>query len=119
MCEDATRISWGPVRMPETSDVVRSRGTGRKTTRALSNVVGVGVVPPKSPMATRSYSNGRFIHFLEAIVRNRLAVNRHDAGRQGEHRRLAPRDNGEGGTGERTDQQGQGDRGVGLDRHAR
>jgi hypothetical protein len=53
-CEDATRISCGPVRVPETYDVVRSRGTGRKTTRAFSKVVGVGVVPPNSPMATRS-----------------------------------------------------------------
>src|SRR5256885_8793291 len=59
------------------------------TTRAFSKSVVVGVVPPNSPTATRSYSNGRFIHFLEAVVRNGLAVDRHDARGQREDR-LAP-----------------------------
>src|SRR5262247_1533515 len=84
MCEDATRISCGPVRVPGTYDVVRSSGTGRMTTRALSKSVVVGVVPPNSPTASWSYSNGRLIHFLEAFARHGLAVDRHDARRQGE-----------------------------------
>src|SRR4029077_12585184 len=90
MCDEATRISCGPLRVPGTYDVVRSSGTGRMTTRALSKSVGVGVVPPNSPTATRSYSNGRFIHFLEAVVRNGLAVDRHDARGQRERRFTPP-----------------------------
>src|SRR6185503_15656626 len=101
MCDEATRISCGPVRVPAIYDVVRSSGTGRMMTRAFSNVVGVGVVPPNSPRATRSYSNGRFIHFLEAVVGNSLAVDRHHTRRQGEHRRFSPAEKRRGAGGER------------------
>src|SRR5215470_6484102 len=80
MCDEATRISCGPLRVPATYDVVRSSGTGRMTTRAFSKSVVVGVVPPNSPTATWSYSNGRLIHFLETIARNGLAVHGHHAG---------------------------------------
>ncbi len=66
MCDEATRISCGPVRVPGTYDVVRSSGIGRITTRALSKSEVVGVVPPNSPRVTRSYSNGRCIHVLES-----------------------------------------------------
>ena len=38
------------------------------TTRACSKSVVVGVVPPNSPTATCSYSNGRLIHFLETSL---------------------------------------------------
>src|SRR5215831_11093740 len=69
MCDDATRISWGPVRVPGTYDVVRSNGTGRMTTRALSKSTIVGVVPPNSPTAMLSYSKGSFdIDVLEEGV---------------------------------------------------
>src|SRR6185437_7522199 len=61
MCEDAPRISCGPVRVPGTYDVVRSNGTGRMTTRARSKSTIVGIVPPNSPTAMCSYSNGSFI----------------------------------------------------------
>src|SRR5262252_5887963 len=88
MCEDATRISCGPVRVPGTYDVVRSSGTGRMTTRALSKSVVVGVVPPNSPMVTCSYSNGRFIHFLKTVARNGGAVDGHRPGGQIEDRLL-------------------------------
>ena len=71
MCDEATRMSCGPLRVPATYDVVRSSGIGRITTRAFSKSVVVGVVPPNSPTAMRSYSNGRFIHFLEPIGGNR------------------------------------------------
>src|SRR5215470_18553786 len=80
MCDEATRISCGPLRVPATYDVVRSSGTGRMTTRAFSKSVVVGVVPPNSPTATWSYSNGRFIHFLEMVARDGLAVDGHHAG---------------------------------------
>src|SRR6266850_7531150 len=83
MCDDATRISCGPLRVPGTYDVVRSSGTGKMTTRACSKSVVVGVVPQNSPVASRSYSNGRFIHFLEAIGGDRQAVDGHDARGQG------------------------------------
>ena len=43
MCEEATRISCGPFRVPATYEVVRSSGTGRMTTRALIEIVVVGV----------------------------------------------------------------------------
>src|SRR6476660_3273202 len=66
MCDEATRISCGPFRVPGTYDVVRSSGTGRMTTRALSKSEVVGVGPPNSPRVPRSYSNGRFIHVLES-----------------------------------------------------
>src|SRR5258708_36711446 len=90
ICDDATRISCGPLRVPGTYDVVRSRGIGRMTTRAWVKSVGVGRVPPNSPTATRSYSNGRFILGLEAIGRNRLVVDGHDARRRREDRLAAP-----------------------------
>src|SRR5215467_13714712 len=85
MCEEATRISCGPLRVPGPYDVVRSSGMGRMTTRAFSKSVVVGVVPQNSPTVTLSYSNGRFIHFLEAVVRDCLAVDRHDASGQCEN----------------------------------
>src|SRR6185295_17907071 len=84
MCDDATRISCGPLRVPGTYDVVRSSGIGTMTTRALSKSVLVGVVPPNSPRVCWSYSNGRLIQFLEALVGDVEAVDRHDARRQGE-----------------------------------
>src|SRR5919198_5714751 len=86
MCDEATRISCGPLRVPGTYEVVRSSGIGRMTTRALGKSVVVGVVPPNSPTVSWSYSNGRFIHSLEAFAGHRLAVDRHDARRDGEHR---------------------------------
>ena len=79
MCDDATRISCGPLRVPGTYDVVRSSGIGRMTTRALSKSVVVGLVPPNSPGVTDSYSNGWLIPVLETIGRYRLAVDGHDA----------------------------------------
>src|SRR6266550_4265357 len=60
MCDEATRISCGPVRVPGTYDVVRSKGIGRITTRAASKSTVVGVVPPKLPTAMCSYSKGSF-----------------------------------------------------------
>src|SRR5689334_9317297 len=89
MCEEATRISCGPFRVPGTYDVVRSRGMGKITTRALSKPAVVGIVPPNSPTETRSYSKGRFIHLLEAIAGDGLAVHGHDTGIEREDRRLA------------------------------
>src|SRR6266849_542055 len=77
MCDEATRISCGPLRVPGTYDVVRSSGIGRMTTRARAKSVVVGVVPPNSPTSIWSYSNGRLIHYLEALVGNGLAVGRH------------------------------------------
>src|SRR5688572_18666733 len=112
-------MSCGPLRVPATYDVVRSSGTGRMTTRAFSKSVVVGVVPPYSPTATRSYSNGRFIHSLEVIGRNGLAVNRHDARRQGEDGRPAPRQNRRRRGRERRRQNRQRDRAVGLNAHLR
>src|SRR5438034_11376551 len=109
MCDEATRISCGPWRVPAAYDVVRSSGTGRMTTRAFSKSVVVGVVPPNSPTATRSYSNGRFIHFLEAVVRNGLAVDGHDARRQREHWFAPRRGLGFAAEGERARQQWQRD----------
>ena len=41
ICDEATRISCGPVRVPGTYEVVRSSGTGRMTTRALSKSAAV------------------------------------------------------------------------------
>ncbi len=61
MCDEATRISCGPVRVPGTYEVVRSKGIGRMTTRAASKSTMVGVVPPNAPTAMYSYSNGNFI----------------------------------------------------------
>src|SRR4029077_2472306 len=119
MCDDATRISCGPFRVPGTYDVVRSSGIGKIATRALSKSLVVGVVPPNSPTAMRSYSNGRFIHILEAVVRNGLLVDRHQTRRQSEDRRLAPGQNMRIGVRQRAGQQRQRDGGVGLDRHAR
>ena len=49
------------------------------TTRAFSKSVVVGVVPPNSPTATRSNSNGRLILLLETIRGNGHAVDGHDA----------------------------------------
>jgi len=46
MCDDASRISRGPFRVPDTYDVVRSTGTGRMTTRESSNDFIVGIAPP-------------------------------------------------------------------------
>src|ERR687887_772770 len=85
MCDEATRISCGPLRVPGTYEVVRSSGIGKTTTRALGKSVVVGVVPPNSPTVSRSYSNGRFIHSLEAFVGNRVTIDRHDAGSHREH----------------------------------
>ncbi len=48
MCDEAWRISRGPLRVPETYDVVRSTGTGRTTTRESSNDRGYGTAPPKA-----------------------------------------------------------------------
>src|SRR6266446_2296037 len=109
MWEEATRISCGPLRVPGTYEVVRSSGTGRMTTRAVSKSTVVGVVPPNSPVASRSYSNGRFIHFLEAIAGNRQAIDGHHA-RQGERWRLAPGKQRRGGGGQRAGQKRQRDR---------
>src|SRR5947207_11808087 len=114
MCDEATRISCGPLRVPGTYDVVRSSGMGRMTTRALAKSVVVGVVPPNSPIATWSYSNGRFIHLLEALVRDGEAVDRHDAAGQREHRHLARGQRGARAAGEGAGEQGQGDRRVRL-----
>src|ERR1019366_10595438 len=97
MCDDATRISCGPRRVPGTYVVVRSSGMGRMTTRAFSKSVVVALVPPNSPGVTESYSNGRLIHVLEAIGGYGLAVDRHDARRQGERRRPALCENGRRG----------------------
>ena len=41
MCDEAWRISRGPLRVPRTYDVVRSTGTGRMTTLRSSNERGV------------------------------------------------------------------------------
>src|SRR5439155_18198318 len=122
MCDDATRISCGPVRVPGTYDVVRSSGIGRMTTRAWAKSVVVGVVPPNSPIVTCSYSNGRFIHFPEgdkAVAGDGGAVDGHGTRGQVEDRPLPLDDDilrarGEGGR-----EQRQRDGGVGLDRHAR
>src|SRR5919112_1469037 len=86
MCDEATRISCGPLRVPGTYDVVRSSGIGKMTTRALAKSVVVGVVPPNSPSARCSYSNGRFIHFLETIGGDRLAIDGHRSRAKREHR---------------------------------
>ena len=48
MCEEAWRISRGPLRVPETYDVVRSTGTGSTTTRESSNDRACGIAPPKA-----------------------------------------------------------------------
>src|SRR6266508_4183177 len=117
MCDDATRISCGPFRVPDTYDVVRSSGRGRMTTRAWAKSVVVGVVPPNSPMATCSYSNGRLIHFLEALAGNGVAVDRHRARGQREDR-LAPRgEQRRCRDGQGAGEQRQRDRRIGLDRH--
>src|SRR2546428_4794287 len=117
MCDDATRISCGPLGVPGTYDVVRSSGIGRMTTRAFSKSVVVGVAPPNSPIVTCSYSNGRLIHFLEALVGDGLAVDRHDAARQGEHRFLSRGDERRRRGRQRAREQRQRDRRVGLHRH--
>src|SRR5262245_41529831 len=119
ICEDATGISCGPMRVPGTYEVVRSSGMGRITTRAPLKSDGLGVVPPNSPMATRSYSNGRLIHFLEALAGDRLAVDRHRPRGMGEdwlRPRAAERRSGDG---ERAGQNRQRDRRIGMDRHVR
>ena len=54
ICDDATRISCGPRRVPGTYDVVRSSGIGRMTTRALAKSVVVGVAPPNAPTVSCS-----------------------------------------------------------------
>src|SRR5262245_746090 len=117
MCDDATRISCGPLRVPGTYDVVRSSGIGRMTTRALPKSVVVGVVPPNSPRDCWSYSNGRLIHFLEALVGNGEAVDRHHARRQVEGWFLAGGQERLGGRRKRADEERQRDRRVGLHRH--
>src|SRR5256885_15758692 len=90
MCDEAIRISCGPSLVPDTYDVVRSSGIGRMTTRALSKLAVVGLVPPNSPGVTWSYSKGRFIQVLEAVGRDPCAVDRHHArAHRAEHRRLA------------------------------
>src|SRR5262245_1659716 len=119
MCDEATRISWGPFRVPGTYEVVRSRGMGRITTRALLKLAVVGIVPPNSPTAMRSYSNGRFILGLEAVGRERLVVNRHHTGRQREHGTATAGELLGVDVGERAGQQRQRDGGVGLHRHPR
>jgi hypothetical protein len=48
MCDDACRISRGPLRVPETYEVVRSTGTGRTTTCESSNDREYGIAPPKA-----------------------------------------------------------------------
>src|SRR5262249_17854587 len=116
MCDEATRISCGPLRVPGTYDVVRSRGIGKMTTRAFSKSVVVGVAPPNSPIVTCSYSNGRLIHFLEALVGNGLAVDRHQTVGQREDRLLARGDERRGRGGERAGENGQRDGRVGLHR---
>src|SRR5438445_8481545 len=116
MCEEAIRISWGPSLVPGTYDVVRSSGIGRMTTRALSKLAVVGLVPPNSPGVTWSYSNGRFIHVLETGGRNRGAVDRHHARAHGaEHRSLASREQRRRGRGQRAREKRQRHGGVGLD----
>src|SRR5438067_13007575 len=89
------------------------------TTRAFSKSVVVGVVPPNSPTVIWSYSNGRFIHALEALGGDGLAVDGHDAARERELR-LPPRgEQRSRGGGERAREERQRDGGVGLDRDAR
>jgi hypothetical protein len=61
MCDEASRISRGPLRVPETYDVVRSTGTGRITTRDSSKDRMIGIAPPKAIGAPWSYSNGKLI----------------------------------------------------------
>src|SRR5207237_7058649 len=122
MCDEATRISCGPVRVPGTYDVVRSSGIGRMTTRAWAKSVVVGVVPPNSPIVTWSYSNGRFIHFPEgdkAIAGDGGAVDGHGTRGQIEDGPFPLADKTLRAAGESGRQQRQRDRGVGLDRHAR
>src|SRR5579872_1758939 len=122
MCDEATRISCGPVRVPGTYDVVRSSGIGRTTTRAPSKSVVVGVVPPYSPIVTCSYSNGRFIHFPEsekAVGCDAGAVDGHWPGGEIEHRPLAAGQQLFCALRERGREERQGDRRVGLNRHAR
>src|SRR5712691_11379962 len=86
------------------------------TTRARAKSVVVGVVPPNSPTSIWSYSNGRLIHFLEALVGNCLAVDRHNAASEGEYRHSARGQQSWRGRSERARQQRQRDRGVGLHR---
>src|ERR1035437_6371352 len=93
MCDDATRISCGPRRVPGTYVVVRSSGMGRMTTRAFSKSVVDALVPSTSPGVTESYSSVRLIHVLEAVGGYGLAVDRHDALRKGEGRHPAPGEN--------------------------
>src|SRR5262245_1574120 len=117
MCDDATRISCGPLRVPATYDVVRSSGIGRMTTRACAKSVVVGVVPPNSPMATWSYSNGRLIQLLEPLARHGLAVDCHDAAGKIEFRLFPGRKQPRARRRERRGKDGQGDGRVGLNRH--
>src|SRR5439155_3206523 len=119
MCDEATRISCGPFRVPATYDVVRSSGAGKTTTRALAKSVVVGVVPPNSASVSRSYSNGRLIHFLETFVGNRVTVDGHDARRHGEHRHGALLQERRGRRRQGADEQRQRDGGIGLHRDFR
>src|SRR5712692_1390331 len=120
MCEDATRISCGPPRVPDRYVVVRSRGIGRMTTRAFSKSAVVGLTPPNSPSVWCSYSNGRFIHVLEAVGRHGHAVDGHHSRRHGsEHRTFAVGKNPGGAGGERRREKGERDRRVRLDRYPR
>src|SRR5206468_9855124 len=107
MWEDATRISCGPLRVPGTYEVVRSSGIGRMTTRAPAKSVVVGIVPPNSPTATRSYSNGRLIDLLETVARYGLAVDRHHTRAQIEHRHRSRGEQRGTGDGERAREQRQ------------
>src|SRR5262249_28119813 len=89
------------------------------TTRAFSKSVVVGVVPPNSPTVTWSYSNGRLIPFLEALVRHGLAVARHHTIGRRESRLLARGDERRGAGGQRAGEDRQRDGGVGLHRDLR
>src|SRR6476659_4227921 len=68
MCDEASRISRGPFRVPETYDVVRSTGTGRITTCDSSNDRMIGIVPPKAIGAACSYSNGKLISTVSLLA---------------------------------------------------
>src|SRR5207244_8842978 len=116
---EATRISCGPLRVPGTYEVVRASGTGRMTTRACSKSVVVGVVPPNSLEASRSYSNGRFINFVETIGGDSQPIDGHDARGQSEHGWLALGNQRRRRGRQRARQERQRDRRVGLHRDLR